>query len=112
VPNPWRKGDVTVKSMESQRCFRCGNDLRPGSLKYVVHIRVYADFDGLLSISDEDIEGAMDRILEAVESRDPSDLEREVYQEIGFYLCKGCRDRFVRDTTTIGAPGDSGVMVH
>jgi len=52
----------------------------------VVHIRVFAGFDGYLSISDEDLDREMDRILEEIESRNPDDLEREVYQEIGLLL--------------------------
>ena len=74
------------KPMGGRSCSRCGRYLPLGSLKYVVHIRVYADFDGFLSISDDEIEEEMDRILKAMESRNPDDLEREVYQEIGFLL--------------------------
>lgn len=72
--------------MGGQSCSKCGRDLLPGKLKYVVHIRVYADFDGFLSIDDEEVEGGMARILEEIESRDPEEMEREVYQEIGFFL--------------------------
>lgn len=72
--------------MEGQSCLKCGQYLPPGSLKYVVHIRVFADFDGVLSIPEGEMEGEMDRILEEIESRNPGDLEREVYQEIGLLL--------------------------
>lgn len=72
--------------MEGQRCFKCGRYLPPGNLKYVVHIKVYADFDGFLSIPDGDLNGEMDRILEEIQWRNPADLEREVYEEIGFLL--------------------------
>ena len=72
--------------MEGQSCLKCGQYLSPGSLKYVVHIRVFADFDGVLSIPEGEMEGEMDRILEEIESRNPGDLEREVYQEIGLLL--------------------------
>jgi hypothetical protein len=67
-------------------CVRCGRYLSPGSLKYVVHIKIYADFDGFLSVSDEISEADMDRILEEIESRTPEDLERDVYEEIGLLL--------------------------
>jgi hypothetical protein len=70
----------------SQSCSRCGRHLPPGSLKYVVHIKIYADFDGFLSVSDEASEEDMDRILEAMESRSPEDLECDVYQEMGLLL--------------------------
>jgi hypothetical protein len=72
--------------MGGQGCFRCGRDLPPGKLKYVVHIRVYADFDGFLSIDDEETEAGMAQVLEEIESRDPEEMEREVYQEVGFFL--------------------------
>ena len=72
--------------MEGQSCFKCGRYLSPGNLKYVVHIKVYADFDGFLSIPDGDLDEEMDRILGEIEWRNPADLEREVYQEIGFLL--------------------------
>jgi len=69
-----------------QSCFQCGRYLPPGSLKYVVHIRIYADFDGFLSISDDLSDEDMDQIREAMGARSPEDLERDVYQEIGLLL--------------------------
>jgi hypothetical protein len=67
-------------------CVRCGRHLSPGSLKYVVHIKIYADFDGFLSLSDEISEADMDRVLEEIDSKNPEDLERDVYEEIGLLL--------------------------
>jgi hypothetical protein len=74
------------KSIEGKSCFHCGRYLPPGNLKYVVQIKVYADFDGFLSIPDGDLEEEMDRILEEIEWSNPEDLEQEVYQEIGLLL--------------------------
>jgi hypothetical protein len=92
----WRGGSISSpmaygkpgrgQRMEVQSCFKCGRYLPPGSLRYVVQIKIFADFDGFLSIRDEDIEGEIDRILEDIESRNPNDLENEVYQEIGLLL--------------------------
>jgi hypothetical protein len=100
------------KSMEGQSCFKCGRILPPGSLKYVIHIRVFADFDGVLSIPEGGMEGELDRILREIESRNPDDLERDVYQEIGLLFCKECRDRFVRETTGMNESGGNGTMIH
>jgi hypothetical protein len=61
----------------SQSCFQCGRHFPP---------RSQTDFDGFLSVSDEVSEEDMDRILEAMESRSPEDLERDVYQEMGLLL--------------------------
>lgn len=74
------------RPMEVPNCFKCGRYLPPGNLRYVVQIKVYADFDGFLSVPDEDLEGEMDRVLEEIDWRNPEDLEREVYEEIGFLL--------------------------
>ncbi len=98
--------------MESQSCFWCAKHLPLGSLKYVVHIRVFADFDGVLSIPEEDIDGEFDRILQEIESRTPDELEREVYEEIGLLLCKECRDRFVCDVKGAGEVGGNGLTFH
>lgn len=72
--------------VDRQSCYRCGRHLPPGSLKYVVHLKVYADFDGFLSVPDEDLEGEMDRILEEIEWRNAKELEQEVYHEMAFLL--------------------------
>ncbi|NIO05587.1 MAG: hypothetical protein GTN74_13560 [Proteobacteria bacterium] len=98
--------------MGDQNCCKCGRYLPSGNLRYVVHIRVFADFDGVLSIPEGDIEGELERILQEVEFRDPKDLEREVYEEIGLLLCKLCRDRFVREATGEGESEGNGMMIH
>ncbi len=71
-------------------------------MKYVVDIRVYADFDGVLSLPGEDIEEEVHRLMGEIERMDPGELEKDVYQEMAFLLCKGCRDRFVEDPLSRG----------
>ena len=88
--------------MPGQYCVKCGKSLPEGSLKYVVDIRVYADFDGVLNFPEGDIEEEVDRLMGEIEMMDPHELERDVYQEIAFLLCKGCRDRFVEDPLSRG----------
>ena len=88
--------------MPGQYCMRCGKDLPEGSLKYVVDIRVYADFDGVLRFPEEDIEEEVSRLMTEIEKMDPQELERDVYQEMAFLLCKGCRDKFVEDPLSRG----------
>ena len=94
--------------MKSHSCFRCGRYLAPGAVKYFVHIRVFSDFDGFLSTSDVAGEEELGQILKEIELRDPEELENEVYQELGFSLCKGCRDRFVQETSDMGARNGNG----
>ncbi len=81
---------------------KCGKDLPEGSLKYVVDIRVYADFDGVLHFPEGDIEEEVHQLMEEIEQMDAHELEKEVYQELGFLLCKGCRDRFMEDPLSRG----------
>jgi hypothetical protein len=100
------------KSTNEQSCYRCGRNLAQGELKYAVHIKVYAFFDGFLSAPEEDLEREMDQILEEIKLRDPEELEKEVFQEIGLLLCKTCRDRFVRETTEMSLSDDGSVMIH
>jgi hypothetical protein len=84
--------------MEKRHCLRCGKELPPGTLTYVVHIRVFAGFDGLLVEPEESIDQQLNQLLEQVEKSDPKELEKEVYEEFTLLLCKSCRDRFVEET--------------
>jgi hypothetical protein len=88
--------------MAEQYCLRCRKRLPEGSLKYVVDIRVYADFDGVLNLPGGDIEEEVHRLMGEIERMDPGELEKDVYQEMAFLLCKGCRDRFVEDPLSRG----------
>ncbi|UCD71570.1 MAG: hypothetical protein JSW70_00865 [Syntrophobacterales bacterium] len=88
--------------MSGQYCVKCGKRLPEGKLKYVVDIRVYADFDGVLNIPEGDIEEEVHRLMGEIESMDPDELEKDVYQEMAFLLCKGCRDRFMEDPLSKG----------
>jgi hypothetical protein len=84
--------------MEERRCFRCGKELLPGSLTYVAHIRVFADFDGVLLEPEGGIDRQLKQMFEQIEQSDPKELEKEVYEEFTLLLCKSCRDRFVSET--------------
>ena len=81
---------------------KCGKRLPEGSLKYVVNIRVYADFDGVLNLPGGDIEEEVHRLMGEIERMDPGELEKDVYQEMAFLLCKGCRDTFAEDPLSRG----------
>lgn len=100
-----RKNDLT-------RCQRCGVELRPGSLKYLITIHVTADFDGVLpaAVAREDLEAFM-RQVDAV---DEVQLERDVYQSQGYVLCPPCKADFLK--APLGRapqnPEDDGGRVH
>jgi hypothetical protein len=84
--------------MKERHCLRCGKELLPGSLTYVAHIRVFADFDEVLLDPEGEIDQQMKQILKQIEKSDPEELEKEVYEEFTLILCKSCRDRFVKET--------------
>ena len=81
--------------MAERICMRCGKRLPAGDLAYVVQIKVFAGFDGLLSEPEGGIDNQLNRLLDQIEKSDPEELEREVYEEVTLILCKSCRDRFV-----------------
>jgi hypothetical protein len=92
-----RKGSPGEGTMEERNCFRCGKGLQPGSLFYVVHIRVFSGFDGILIEPKGDIDQQLHQLLEQAQHLDPKELEKDVYEEITLIVCKSCRDRFVDD---------------
>jgi hypothetical protein len=77
---------------------RCGKELPAGDLTYIVQIKVFAGFDGLLSEPEEGVDNQLNRILDEIGKSNPEELEREVYEEFTLVLCKSCRDRFVDET--------------
>ena len=85
-------------NMKDRHCLRCGKELLSGSLTYIVHIKVFAGFDGLLLETEGEIDQQMKQLFEQIERSDPKELEKEVYEEFTLLLCKSCRDRFVKET--------------
>ncbi|MGQ9646244.1 MAG: hypothetical protein ACUVWO_06865 [Thermodesulfobacteriota bacterium] len=84
--------------MEERHCMRCGKKLRSAESTYVVQIRVFAGFDGILSEPEEGVDVQLRNLLDQVEQADPEELEKNVYEEFSLLLCKSCRDRFVEET--------------
>ena len=81
--------------MKERNCFRCGKELQPGNLFYVVQIKVISGFDGVLSEPVEGIDQQLKDLVEEVLQSNPKELEKDVYEEITLIICKSCRDRFV-----------------
>ena len=82
-------------------CIRCGRNLPPGSLKYVVDLQVYADFDGCLPEEDGGLQVRMKRLVEEMEFKDEVDLQQDVYLRQVYLVCKDCRDRFLSNPLNI-----------
>ncbi len=81
--------------MKGRNCSRCGKGFQPGGLFYVVHIKVFSGFDGILSEPTGEVDQQLKNLLEEVEQADPEELEKDVYEEITLIMCKSCRDRLV-----------------
>ncbi|MBI3756045.1 MAG: hypothetical protein HY265_07785 [Deltaproteobacteria bacterium] len=102
--------------MNKIRCYSCSRELSEGSLKYVVEVKSFADFDGYLEDYPGDVESGMVELLKELEDADQKTLEDDVYQEMVFILCKACRDKFYKgllDTSdTIGADREIKDTIH
>jgi hypothetical protein len=85
-------------AMKARRCSRCGKRLLPGGLVYIIQVRIFADFDGVLIEPSKEIDREIEDLLEEIEQSDPKELEKEVYEEYTLLLCKPCRDLFVKET--------------
>lgn len=92
-----REGDPGEETMNERKCFRCGKELQPGGLFYVLQIKVISGFDGMLLEPTGDIDQQLNQLLEQAQHLNPKELEKEVYEEITLLVCKSCRDRFVGD---------------
>ncbi|MBI5562774.1 MAG: hypothetical protein HY894_08000 [Deltaproteobacteria bacterium] len=90
--------------MHKFRCHGCGKELAKGSLKYIVEVKSFADFDGYLEEYEGDVEEGISELVEAMESMDAKAMEDDVAREIVFILCKPCRDRFTNDPLQTGRP--------
>ncbi len=83
--------------MDTLRCHGCGIELPRGSLKYIIEVKSFADFDGYLEDYDGDVEEGINELLDAMESEDVDGLEEDVCHDVVYILCKRCRDRFIHD---------------
>jgi hypothetical protein len=83
--------------MSDTYCARCGKSIPEGNLKYMVHIQILSDFDGVIPYSEEDLSEEIQTILKSMETMDGQELEDDVYQELSFVLCERCKKQFARD---------------
>ncbi len=88
--------------MNKLRCHSCGRDLPKGTLKYIVEIRIFADFDGCLEEYDGELDEGLNELLDAMENADMKTLEEDVSKELIYILCKNCRDKFTSDPFQTG----------
>lgn len=94
--------------MQKLRCHSCGKQLPVGTLKYVIEIKSFADFDGYLEEYECDIEEGINFLFDSIENTDEKALEDDVSKESIYILCKPCRDKFINDPFHSGKPSFEG----
>ncbi|MBI5327980.1 MAG: hypothetical protein HZB80_06795 [Deltaproteobacteria bacterium] len=92
--------------MNKIRCHSCAKELPEASLKYVVKVESFADFDGFLEDYSGDVESSMVEMLKDMKDIDQKTLESDVYHEAVFILCKVCRDKFYKNLPETSITGD------
>ncbi|MBI5970606.1 MAG: hypothetical protein HY884_05580 [Deltaproteobacteria bacterium] len=98
-------------TMHKLRCNGCGRELPKGSLKYIVEIRTFADFDGYLEDYGDNVDHDINELLSAMEDMDAKALEEDVVKDFIYILCKRCRDRFADDPLKGGMAAFEGTDV-
>ncbi len=103
--------------MAERHCMRCGKRLRSADSTYVIQIKVFAGFNGILSEPEEGVDAQLKNLLIQIEEADPEELEKDVYEAFSLLLCKSCRDRFVEEAKhpwggAFRVPTDPDRFVH
>ena len=62
-------------------CARCGKTLPEGSLKYMVHIQILSDFDGVVPYTEEDLSADIQSLLKNMETISKNICLREAPEE-------------------------------
>ncbi len=97
-----------MEGFAHQKCKMCSKPLPLGSLKYVVSIKVFADFDEVISEDGAPTsEDGLKKLVDTIDEADPRKLEEDVYMERVFVLCNQCKKRFSKGFLEAGT--DKGV---
>jgi hypothetical protein len=88
-------------------CDFCGLFIPEKRLRYTVSIEVYAPYD-ILEIEEEDLEKDYEKdirdCLNEMRSRDPQELESDVYKGFQFTICRKCQQEYIRDPLRFRPP--------
>jgi hypothetical protein len=91
-------------NMKTLRCNCCGNELPSDTIKFVVEVRCFADFDGYLEEFEGDIEDGVNSLLDNIDEMEEDGFDAEEATRDAIYiLCKKCRDNFLSDPFQIGS---------
>ena len=78
--------------MAEVRCAFCASSLSPGSLRYVLMWRMFADYDGIIDLEDE---RSLENTVRAVKDANSADMEDQVYMESRHIVCSSCRQEIL-----------------
>lgn len=91
-------------NMKTLRCNCCGNELPSDTIKFVVEVRCFADFDGYLEEFEGDIEDGVNSLLDNIDEMEEDGFDDdEATRDSIYILCKKCRDNFLSDPFQIGS---------
>ena len=76
--------------MTSHTCSKCQKDIPPGDLFYRITIKVFADFDGIITLKNAKID--IEKEFEKARSYPEDLIEEEVFKEFDFTLCPRCKE--------------------
>lgn len=66
--------------------------MEPGSLRYVLMWKLFADYDGIIDLEDD---RKLETTMKAVEASSPAELEDQIYMESRHILCPQCREEIL-----------------
>jgi len=82
------------------RCDGCGTELRPGQLRYNVHIDVKAAYDELeIGLADlvRDHRQELIDLIDQMKHREPAEIEETIYKRFTLHLCPRCQRAYLQN---------------
>ena len=81
-------------------CDRCGRTIEKGQLRYIAKVQVFAAADPLeITLEDlmRDTRREIDRLLQQCQEMSEEELQRDVFVEFQFDLCRACQKAYLAD---------------
>jgi hypothetical protein len=78
--------------MAEVKCNMCDRVLSPGANRYVLEMRLFADYDGIIDIRDEE---GVDALIDDLSEIPARNLEDQIYTERRHLLCPQCRQELL-----------------
>lgn len=85
-------------------CDRCGKMIKDGEIRFKVLLTASADDGGM--VEQEITDAELEDIISEIENENPVELNRQVYEERMFILCRECKQSFLKKPFGLN-PGDT-----